>query len=51
MTDNERELMDMIRNHKNPEEALKGAISVILAYLALHESSRVPSSAVPRESA
>lgn len=51
MTDNERELLDMIRNHKNPEEALKGAISVILAYLSQHESSQGPSSAVPRESA
>lgn len=51
MTDNERELLDVIRNHKNPEEALKGAISVILAYLALHESSQGPSSVGPRESA
>ena len=51
MTDNERELIYMIRNHKNPEEALKGAISIILAYLALHESSQEPSFAVPRERA
>ena len=51
MTDNERELLDMIRNHKNPEEALKGAISVILAYLSQHESSEAPSFSVPQESA
>lgn len=46
MTDNERELLNMIRNHPNPEAALKGALDIIVAYLAQHESCQGPSSAV-----
>lgn len=39
MTDNERELIDTIRNSKNPEEALKIAVTIILTYSEQHESS------------
>ena len=48
MTDNERELLNMIRTHSNPEVAVQGAVEVILAYLAQHESFLEPSVACPQ---
>ena len=39
MNKNDRELIDTIRNSKNPEEALKIAVTIILTYLEQHGSS------------
>ena len=38
MTDNEKELINMIRENDNPEEALMTAAVVILGFLKQHES-------------
>lgn len=38
MTANEITLIQLIRNHDNPEEALSSAVSIILEYLAQPES-------------
>ena len=38
MTENEIELIDMIRNHKNPEKAFVTALEIILLFVK-HESS------------
>lgn len=48
MTDNERELLNMIRTHPNPEVAIQGAVDIILSYLTQHESSLKPSSSYPQ---
>ena len=45
----ELELINMIRQHKNPEKALEIAIEIILGYLAQHESSEIPNSVETRE--
>ena len=41
MTDNEKELINMIRENDNPEEALMTAAVIILGFLKQHESSVV----------
>jgi hypothetical protein len=38
MTDNEKELINMIRENDNPEEALMTAAVIILGFLKQHES-------------
>ena len=51
MTDNEKELIDMIRHSDNPEESICVAVEIILAFLKQHESSQEQSSVVLREPA
>ena len=41
MTDNESELIRIIRENDNPEEALMTAAVLILGFLKQHESSAV----------
>lgn len=38
MTENERELINLIRENDNPEKALCTAVETILLYLKQHES-------------
>ena len=38
MTDNEYELIKMIRENDNPEEALHTAVNIIIDFLKQHES-------------
>lgn len=38
MTRNELELLNMIREHDNPEIALETALEIIISYLEQHES-------------
>ena len=40
MTDNERELLEIIRNHNNTEKAFETAIRIILEFLEQDESSQ-----------
>ncbi len=44
MTDNETTLLDMIRKHDNPEQALLVAINIIVDFLNHHESVELKSS-------
>ena len=46
MTDNELELLNLIRNNDNPEKALVTAIETIISYLKQFESFEEPSVAV-----
>ena len=39
MTDNEKELIRIIRENDNPEQALMAATVIILGFLKQHESS------------
>ena len=39
MTDNEKELIKLIRENDNPEQALMTAAVIILGFLKQHESS------------
>lgn len=39
MTDNGRDLIDIIRESENPEQALITATAIILGFLMQHESS------------
>lgn len=39
MTANEKELIKLIRENDNPEQALATAVKIILIYLKQHESS------------
>jgi hypothetical protein len=39
MTENEKQLIDLIRENDNPEEALMTASVIILGFLKQHESS------------
>lgn len=39
MTENEKELIKLIRENDNPERALVTAVSTILCFLKQHESS------------
>ena len=39
MTDNEKELIKLIRENDNPEQALMTATAIILDFLTQHESS------------
>lgn len=41
MTANEIELINLIRDNENPDQALTTAVEVILIYLKQHESSEV----------
>ena len=41
MTDHEKELIKIIRENDNPEQALVTAVNTILCYLVQHESSEV----------
>ena len=43
MSNNEIELINMIRENDNPEQALMAATLVILGFLKQHESSEEPS--------
>ena len=49
MTTNEIELINLIRENDNPEQALLTAIDIILLSLTQHESCPVPSVACLRE--
>ena len=49
MTDNEKELIDMIRENDNPGQALMTAAVIVLNYLKQHESSAIQESAVLQE--
>lgn len=48
MTDNELELLYIIRTHENPEKALEIAIQTIIEFLEQSESYQEPSVACPR---
>ena len=41
MTDNEKELINMIRENDNPEQALMTATVIIIDFLKQHELSEV----------
>ena len=45
MTDNEKELINMIRDTDNPGQALMTAAVIVLGYLRQHESSVTQESA------
>lgn len=49
MTDNEKELIDIIRNHADPGKAITVAVEIILLYLKQHGSSEEQVAADPRE--
>ena len=49
MTANEIELINLIRENDNPEQALTVAVEVILTYLKQHESSEGQVAACLRE--
>lgn len=51
MTQNEQELIDLIRSNKDPQNAMMVAIDIICQYLKQRESSQEPSVAVQQESA
>jgi hypothetical protein len=42
MTENEIELIRIIRENDNPDQALKMAVTIILDFLKQHESYEVP---------
>ena len=48
MSKNEMELLGMIREHDEPEKALKIAVEVITSFLKRHGSSEEPSAAYPQ---
>ena len=43
MTENEKELLKLIRENDKPEQALTTAFAIILGYLKQHESFEEPS--------
>lgn len=45
MTENEQELINLIRENDNPEQALMAATVIILGFLKQHGSSEVQASA------
>ena len=51
MTENELELLYIIRTNENPEKALGIALDLMIDFLTQHEALRDTSSARPRESA
>lgn len=51
MTDNELELLYIIRTSENPEKALKIALDLMLDFLVPHEAPQDTSSVRPLESA
>ena len=48
MTENEKELIKLIRENDNPEQALMTATVIILGFLKQHESSEVQVPAYPQ---
>lgn len=48
MTANELELINLIRENENPNQALTTAVDIILLYLTLHESSEVQAVVAPQ---
>lgn len=50
MTENEATLINLIREHENPEKALTAAIEIILSFLTRPEASALESSVVYQES-
>ena len=50
MTENEVELIEMIRNHSNPGDAFVTALEIILLFLKHHEQFESTSVADSRES-
>lgn len=48
MTDNEKELIQMIRENDNPSQALMTAALIVLGFLKQHESSAGQAAAAPR---
>ena len=48
MTENEKELIKIIRENDNPEQALMTATVIILGFLKQHESSEAQVPAYPR---
>lgn len=42
MTKNEEELVDIVRENDNPEQALMIVINTIISFLEQHESSQAP---------
>ena len=51
MTENELELIRIIRNSKQPESALMAAATILIGFLKQLESSEAPSAAYLREHA
>ena len=51
MTDNERELLNIIRECDNPDQAVKIALDLMIDFLEKHEAPQGTSSAHLRESA
>lgn len=51
MTNNEKELLNIIHQHSNPEKALEIAINTILDFLQQHGSYQEPSAVCSQESA
>lgn len=49
MTNDQYELLEMIRNSKDPEQAILTALGVIIDYLTQHESSATPSDVAIQE--
>lgn len=48
MTDNEKELIDIIRENDNPSQALMTAAVIVLGYLKQHGSSEVQAAVAPQ---
>lgn len=51
MTENEIKLLETIRNHPAPEQAVEIAINLMIDFLAKHGAPQDTSSEHPRESA
>lgn len=51
MTENEKNLIDLIRNNNDTEKAITTAIGIIASFLVQLRSSEEQDSACPRESA
>lgn len=45
MTENEKELLTIIHESENPEQAMAIAVDIILSFLMQHESSQLPCAA------
>ena len=51
MTNNEKELLTIIRENENPEQALKTAVAIIAGFVVRHVSSLAPSADCQQERA
>lgn len=51
MTDKEKELLNIIRSHDDPEQAVKIALDLMLTFLETHEAPQDTYSAHPPVSA